>query len=171
VLRTPARARREPAEGAGRGLTDAWHSFPSFRPEDKSGGGIAGRRAVETAPTTGNQILIIEDDPPTREALEALLSLHGYSAIVAANGADGLSKLRSGLRPCLILLDLMMPEKNGFQFRVEQVIDPSLADIPVVVYSGDSEARAEGAVLGSVACLAKPIDVNQLLRLLQRYCP
>jgi len=152
-------------------MTDAWHSFRSFCPEEKLRNGIAGRGAVETPPTTRGQILIIEDDVPTREALEAFLTMHGYSPIVAANGADGLSKLRSGLRPCLILLDLMMPEKNGFQFRVEQVIDPSLADIPVVVYSGDSEARAEGAVLGSVACLAKPIDVTQLLGLLQRYCP
>jgi len=117
-----------------------------------------------------SQILIVEDDAQTRDALQAVLAMHGYSAVLAANGADGLNKLRAGLRPCLILLDLMMPEKNGFQFRVEQVVDPTLADIPVVIYSGDSEARSEGAALGGVACLAKPIDVKQLLQVIRIHC-
>lgn len=120
--------------------------------------------------TTHHQILVVDDDADTRDALAALLELHGYSAVLAANGADGLTKLRTGLRPCLILLDLMMPEKNGFQFRVEQVVDPVLANIPVVIYSADPDARAEGAVLGGAACLSKPIDVGTLLRTLKALC-
>ena len=117
-----------------------------------------------------HQILVVEDDAQTRDALRAVLEMHGYSAVLAANGADGLDKLRAGLRPCLILLDLMMPEKNGFQFRVEQVVDPTLADIPVVIYSGNPEAQSEGAALGGLACLAKPINVNELLQVLKAYC-
>jgi CheY-like chemotaxis protein len=124
------------------------------------------RRAVTTPP----QILIVEDDAETRDALWALLENHGYSVTLAANGADGLSRLRGGLRPCLILLDLMMPEKNGFQFRVEQVADPVLADIPVIIYSGNPEAQADGAVLGGVACLTKPIDVDRLLEAVKAHC-
>lgn len=116
------------------------------------------------------QILIVEDDAETRDALAVILEGHGYAVALATDGADGLRQLRAGLRPRLILLDLMMPEKNGFQFRVEQVVDPRLADIPVVIYSGDAEAQATGAVLGGVACLSKPIDVGKLLDLLRAHC-
>lgn len=121
-------------------------------------------------PTIQPQVLIVEDDADMRNTLRAFLEMHGYSAVVATNGADGLSKLRAGLRPRLILLDLMMPEKNGFQFRVEQVVDPVLADIPVVIYSGDAEAQADGAVLGGVARLAKPVDADKLLQVVKAYC-
>jgi CheY-like chemotaxis protein len=133
---------------------------------------VSGAQNRHSPATTANQpqILIVEDDAPTREALQAFLETHGYSAVLAPNGAEGLRQLRAGLRPSLILLDLMMPEKNGFQFRVEQVVDPMLAHIPVVIYSGDLEARAEAAALGGVACLAKPLDVNQLLRVLKIHC-
>jgi CheY-like chemotaxis protein len=129
-----------------------------------------GKCDLRSTVTTPPQILIVEDDADTRDALWALLEKHGYSVALAANGADGLSRLRGGLRPSLILLDLMMPEKNGFQFRVEQVADPVLADIPVVIYSGNPEAKADGAVLGGVACLTKPIDVDKLLQVVKAHC-
>jgi CheY-like chemotaxis protein len=119
--------------------------------------------------TTPHQVLIVEDDTNTRVALGEFLEMHGYSTVLAANGAEGLSKLRSGLRPCLILLDLMMPEKNGFQFRTEQVVDARLADIPVAVYSGNPEARAESVLLGAVAHLGVPINVDELLRIVKAY--
>lgn len=115
-------------------------------------------------------ILIVDDDVQTREALRAVLAHHGYEALLAENGADGLAKLRSGVRPNVILLDLMMPEKNGFQFRVEQVMDPELAKIPVILYSGNPEAYEEGKIFGPVACLAKPINVGELLTVLKSYC-
>ena len=119
---------------------------------------------------TAYQILIVEDDAETRDALAVILERHGYAVALATDGADGLRQLRAGLRPRLIMLDLMMPEKNGFQFRVEQVVDPALADIPVVIYSGDAEAQANGTVLGGVACLSKPIDVGKLLDLMRAHC-
>ncbi len=125
---------------------------------------------MRLAVTKPPQILVVEDDAHTRDALLALLEKHGYSVALAVNGADGLSRLRDGLRPRLILLDLMMPEKNGFQFRVEQVADPVLADIPVVIYSGNAEAHADGAVLGGVACLTKPIEIDKLLEVVKALC-
>ncbi len=128
------------------------------------------RAHVAPAVTTAHLILIVEDDAHTRDALGAFLERHGYSVVLAANGADGLMELRRGLRPCLILLDLMMPEKNGFQFRVEQVADPALARIPVVIYSGNPEAHADGAVLGGVARLSKPIDADKLLQVVKSLC-
>ncbi len=128
------------------------------------------RANVQPAVTTAHQILIVEDDAHTRDALGAFLEKHGYSVILAANGAEGLRELRRGLRPCLILLDLMMPEKNGFQFRVEQVADPVLAQIPVVIYSGNPEAHADGAALGGVARLSKPLDADKLLQVVKSHC-
>lgn len=116
------------------------------------------------------QILIIDDDVDTRESLQEILAAHGMHARVAENGADGLHQLRAGLRPSVILLDLMMPDKNGFQFRVEQVMDPELAKIPVVLYSGNPEAYEEGKVFGPVACLTKPINIGELLQVLKAYC-
>jgi CheY-like chemotaxis protein len=115
------------------------------------------------------QVLIVEDDPDTRVALGALLEMHGFSPAFAVNGADGLSQLRAGMRPRVIVLDLMMPEKNGLQFRVEQVVDPTLADIPVIVYSGNLEALSDSGVLNGVARLRKPVDVPKLLQLIEQF--
>jgi len=119
---------------------------------------------------TQPDVLVVEDDPDLRDALCRFLEAHGFAVAVAENGAVGLTKLRAGLRPFLILLDLVMPEKNGLQFRVEQLVDPMLADIPVVIYSGDPGAHVEGTVLGGVACLSKPIDADKLLEVVKAYC-
>ena len=120
--------------------------------------------------TTDHAILIIEDDDDSREAMGAFLELHGYTVVLASDGAKGLAFLRAGARPCLILLDLVMPGKNGFQFRVEQVLDPDLAAIPVIVYSGDPDAFGNSAMLGTVAQLCKPIDVDKLLEVVKAHC-
>src|SRR5438445_6065998 len=81
-------------------------------------------------------VLIVDDDADVRDAMEFLLRSEGYRTVTAADGDDALTKLRAGLEPCLILLDLMMPWKDGFQFRREQMRDPRLSAIPVVVLSG-----------------------------------
>jgi two-component system, chemotaxis family, chemotaxis protein CheY len=120
--------------------------------------------------TRRRPVLIVDDDADTREALRALLETRAYPAVVAGNGAEALHHLRGGLRPSLIVLDLMMPEKNGLQFRVEQLLDPALADIPVLVCSGDGELRFDGLALGAVACLTKPVDVEELLAIVHRHC-
>ena len=147
--------------------TGLWHRFRLIR----LNGATLPWRDVETAVTTPHhQILVVDDDADTRDTLAVFLELHGYAVVLATDGADGLRKLRAGLRPCLILLDLMMPEKNGFQFRVEQIIDPTLAEIPVVIYSGDPEAHATGTVFGGVACLRKPIKVEELFEVLKAHC-
>lgn len=118
----------------------------------------------------GQPILIIEDDTDTREALKFFLETYGYGVVLADDGADGLAKLHAGLRPSLILLDLMMPKKNGFQFRVEQAMDSELSEIPVVVYSGNPDACRREAVVGAVAHLRKPIEVEKLLQVVRAHC-
>lgn len=115
-------------------------------------------------------VLVVEDDEDTREGVAELLQRNGYRAVTAENGADALGQLRAGLRPALILLDLNMPDKNGWQFRVEQVLDPRLDRIPIVAYSGDAEAHANSVWLGAVACLRKPFEVNQLIDIVRVHC-
>ncbi len=116
-------------------------------------------------------ILVVEDDADTREGLASLLESNGYDVVATPDGAEALGRLRNGLRPSVILLDLRMPEKNGFQFRVEQVLDPELSQIPVVVYSGDPDAFSHSAMLGAIAHLGKPIDSDELLAAIRSCCP
>src|SRR5262245_59771290 len=80
-------------------------------------------------------ILVVDDDRGVREAMEALLLAEGLEAVGAEDGQDALDRLRAGLRPCIILLDLMMPKIDGFAFRHAQRADPALADIPVIAFS------------------------------------
>jgi CheY-like chemotaxis protein len=109
----------------------------------------------------GPSVLIIDDDSDSREALAELLTDQGYVVSAAANGAEGLVYLRSGKHAHVILLDLMMPDVDGWDFRVEQKRDPALAAIPVVVISG------AGKLLDAEYALRKPLDVQALLALLR----
>ena len=83
----------------------------------------------------GKVVLVVEDDRLAREALCAILQGAGYAARGAADGAEALGALRRGALPDLILLDLMMPVLDGWQFRREQLRDPGLAGVPVVICS------------------------------------
>jgi two-component system response regulator MprA len=110
-------------------------------------------------------ILIVEDDPDIREAVQDLLQLEGFSVVGAGNGAEGLSYLTScTVPPKLILLDLMMPQVNGHEFIREKLrLAPALAAIPIVVLSADNMSRNRADPLPVVAYLRKPIDVEALI--------
>lgn len=105
-------------------------------------------------------ILIVDDDAGSRKALAEVLTDEGYSVAMASDGADGLTYLRQGHRPRVILLDLMMPGIDGWDFRAEQKRDAALADIPVIAIS------AAGKLLDADHSLRKPINVEALLKLL-----
>ncbi len=115
-------------------------------------------------------VLIVEDDPDTRDAMRELLEAQGYGAQGATDGADALAQLRAGLRPCLILLDLMMPVMDGFEFRDAQRADPALADIPVIAYSGHYDVAKNAVRLGTAAYFQKPIDFEMLISLVSVHC-
>lgn len=110
------------------------------------------------------RILVVEDDLYIREAVRELLESEGYSVIHAENGARALAELEAMRQPPdLILLDLMMPVKDGFQFRNEQLADARFAHIPVVVMSADSQLDSHRAVLRARTYLRKPLDIDLLL--------
>jgi CheY-like chemotaxis protein len=115
-------------------------------------------------------LLIVDDDEDTREALALVVRSEGFEVATACGGTDALRQLRQGLRPRLILLDLNMPDKNGRQFRTEQVLDPRLASIPVVTLSGDPTFQAASEKMGAVACLRKPVEIHALVEILRAQC-
>ncbi len=124
----------------------------------------------EPAPSGAAHVLVVEDDRAVREAMLGVLEACGYPAIGAENGAEALSSLRGGPRPGLIVLDLMMPVMDGWQFRSAQLREEELARIPTLVCSAlDVEAKALST--GAVAYLRKPIDFDRLLEIVEAHCP
>jgi CheY-like chemotaxis protein len=99
-----------------------------------------------------------------------LLTLEGYATATVANGREALDYLHDGHdRPNVILLDLMMPVMDGWEFRRAMKADPALAHLPVIVLSALDQASARG--VESVAYLKKPLDFDRLLTLVRTHCP
>jgi CheY-like chemotaxis protein len=113
-------------------------------------------------------VFIVEDDLDTREMLVRFLELEGYRVESAENGKLALERLGSGVRACVILLDLMMPVMDGWQFRQEQVQIAALADIPVIVVSAAGRDRIER--IDADAYLSKPVDLDELLGCVSQFC-
>jgi CheY-like chemotaxis protein len=107
-------------------------------------------------------ILVVDDDEDTRKTLRMVLEAAGYEVCEARDGARALESLRKGMRPGLILLDLMMPVVNGWEFREQQLADPALADIPVVVLSAYGDVQRTETIEAD-AYLGKPLALNTLL--------
>jgi CheY-like chemotaxis protein len=105
-----------------------------------------------------------------REVLRLALEIRGYSVEEAADGEEALAILRRNRSCCVILLDLMMPGMNGWQFRKAQLESPEFAAIPVVVLSAMRDARSHAAELGAAACLMKPLDTERLIAEIARHC-
>jgi len=118
---------------------------------------------MTAAPPPAKRILVVEDDAFTRETLTTLLAIEGFTVTGAANGQEALDQLRAGAAPDLILLDLMMPVKDGWQFRREQAEDPALASIPVVVVSAACDVGRKAASIGAAGFLQKPVEPRVLL--------
>jgi CheY-like chemotaxis protein len=114
-------------------------------------------------------VLVVEDDADTREAMKSVLQLHGYAVVTAADGREALDQLRNGLKPCLILLDLMLPGMDGFEFVNEKRQDPRISATPVVIYSGHHDAKSNAARLGAEGYFQKPVEVQNLLDLVETY--
>jgi CheY-like chemotaxis protein len=114
---------------------------------------------VELANT---RVLIVDDDQDIRETLELLLVTEGYDVKTARHGLEALEVLRGWL-PSLIVLDLMMPELDGWGFRARQVSHELWATIPVIVLSATHELQRQAEVLGAAAVVQKPFDLDGLL--------
>lgn len=116
------------------------------------------------------RILIVEDDQYIRDSLAELLADEGYGVEVARDGQDGLDKLRAMPLPNLILLDLMMPVKDGFQFRNEQREDSRIASVPVIIFSADTGVNVPRPEFEGATILKKPVDLDSLLTAVSTLC-
>ena len=110
-------------------------------------------------------ILIAEDEGALSGVLQSKLARHGFSVETAIDGIDALEKMRR-LRPQLVLLDLIMPNKNGFQVLEEAKADPAIKDIPVVVFSNlnQEEDHARAKKMGALDFLVKSdLGINEVV--------
>ena len=113
-------------------------------------------------------VLIVEDDADTRDMIGRFLELEGYAVETAANGRQALDRLDAGASACVILLDLMMPVMDGWEFRRIQVGHSVLSKIPVIVFSAAGRDRM--LQVDANEYLAKPVDLDELLDRISRYC-
>lgn len=124
---------------------------------------------TDTIAMAKEHILVVEDDKDLRDTLCEALELEGYFAISVENGQAALKHLATGARPCVILLDLMMPVMDGWTFRQEMMKDESLASIPVIVMTAATPARA--AAIAAEAILYKPLHMSKVVGVVQEHCP
>ena len=117
------------------------------------------------------RILIADDDADVRESLRLLLELNGHSVDEARNGREALDALDGrATRPCVILLDLMMPVMDGWQFRRAQLQNPAVADVPVVVISAVPSHIQHAEELAAHRVFSKPFDYDALLTEVDALC-
>lgn len=112
-------------------------------------------------------VLVIEDDAGVSASLADVLEDEGYTVEIAGSGLEALRRLQHDPLPTLILLDLMMPEMDGIDFRRAQRADPRLRDIPLVIVSARPDVAACAAELGADDFLRKPMSFEELLHVVQ----
>jgi CheY-like chemotaxis protein len=113
-------------------------------------------------------VLIVEDEDDLRQMMAQMLAIEGIRAATVTNGREALAYLEQGDSPDVILLDLMMPVMDGWEFSRRQQSDPRLKDVPVIVLSALDPGRAAG--VRSAAFLKKPLDFDLMLQLVRGYC-
>jgi len=119
-------------------------------------------------------ILIVEDDKDIRESLQQILEYEHYRVMTVQNGREALTSLAQAVPPCLIVLDLFMPEMNGPQFlsELKSKSTDNRVNIPVIVLSA---SPADGEVASSVKPLVsefvkKPVDLDEFILCIERHC-
>jgi CheY-like chemotaxis protein len=116
--------------------------------------------------------MVVEDDPDALEVIATVLDDAGYGVMCAGNGREALRQLHEVEGRCdLILLDLLMPVMNGWDFRRRQRETPAFADIPVFLMSAGAHLAVVRDELRASGCVAKPIDAAEILAVVKQQCP
>ena len=123
--------------------------------------------ALAPTPNTAKTILLIDDDPATQNLIVRLLSKEGFRVESALLGEEGL-KMARNLRPTAIILDVSMPDIDGWTVLSRLKTDPELQDIPVIMVTMVDD-KTTGFALGATDYLTKPLDRQRLVALLERY--
>jgi CheY-like chemotaxis protein len=124
---------------------------------------------MRLSPGHTEPILVIEDNDDVRDMMAVTLQLEGHRVVTASNGREALDLLHHGVEPCMILLDLMMPVMNGWEFQRAVAREPQLRDIPIIVVSATG-TDVDLKRIQVAAVLPKPIDVDQLLNVVGGFC-
>ena len=114
-------------------------------------------------------VLVVDDERDVRQLLSTYLNLQGFSVITASNGREALTRLGE-VKPCVILLDLMMPVMDGLEFRKHQQQDPRWSAIPVVCLSAKHDAPTIARSMNLSECICKPFDIEHVADLVRRHC-
>jgi DNA-binding response OmpR family regulator len=115
---------------------------------------------VSASPNAVARILVVDDDTDLRRMLTLALTDEGYAVRAVENGRAALDMLETW-RPRVILLDLMMPDEDGWAFRAQQLATPGVADVPVVILSAARDVPVDS--LRPAAFVPKPFNLEQLL--------
>jgi two-component system, sensor histidine kinase and response regulator len=111
-------------------------------------------------------ILIVDDEPDIRDSLREWLEDEGYDVATAADGAEALELLAGGQQvPCLVILDLLMPNVSGSEVYRRMQCDPRLATVPVVVSTSDPSRAPSGVLI-----MKKPVSFKHLLGTIRQHC-
>ncbi|MEO7434209.1 MAG: response regulator [Candidatus Binatia bacterium] len=124
---------------------------------------------ASTPRTHRREVLLVEDDPDSRDALAVVLEIHGWHARKAVDGQDALDQLHAGYQPCVILLDLRMPRLDGWGFRDVQRRDPALCGIPVALLTAVDNGKREARRLDVDTVFTKPVDLDAVLGFMEQH--
>jgi CheY-like chemotaxis protein len=114
-------------------------------------------------PSVGQTVLVVDDDDAVREAMSDVLSLDGYTVLTAGDGDEALQRLAAAPRPCVALVDLVMPRVDGWELVQSIVSDPALRDVAIVCTTAGRESPPPGCD----AVLLKPFDDVELVRVVR----
>jgi CheY-like chemotaxis protein len=137
---------------------------PSWREDDRDAA------SGEVRTKGPGHVLIIDDDPDVRQLFHDILHGAGFEAVAAESGAEGLLVLKNDPQVRVILLDLLMPEMDGWRFRHHQLSHPRFAVIPTVIVTGAPLGGAAHEQLKAADYLSKPVSRERLIDVVARYC-
>ena len=126
--------------------------------------------SFKSAKPKSGRVLVVDDEPIMRTLFRRSLQSAGFEVVVAEDGPDGLQKLRHDPNIRLVLLDLNMPNMDGWGFREEQRADPQLKDVPTVIVTGEPLAKLVQSELHAAEYLLKPVGRDHLISVVSDYC-
>jgi CheY-like chemotaxis protein len=126
--------------------------------------------SLTPAKPKSGRVLVVDDEPIMRTLFRRSLQSAGFDVVVAADGPDGLQKLRQDPEIRVVLLDFNMPMMDGREFREEQRNDPQLKDVPTVIVTGEPLAKLVESELYAAEYLLKPVGRDHLISVVSDYC-
>lgn len=115
-------------------------------------------------------VLVVDDWDATRDAIVAMLETKGFDVRGAASGIEALDLLQAGFRPCAMLLDVRMPDVDGWEVWDRMKEHPELATTPVIVLSADPSDHVRAHAVGIKQFVRKPVDGDRLVEILEGHC-